>query len=231
MKKNVMMRVASVLLVAVLMSTCVISGTFAKYTTAADATDTARVAKWGVQITTSSEIFKESYATTDTATAGNEITNSVQVDTAGTNVVAPGTDNSVEFSVTGTPEVAVEVTFDFTVNSDVVIPSGTEIAVDGTTLQDNYTPVVFTLKKGNETLATGTLAQIKAVFDGLDEVFEPNTNLGTELGTYTLSWEWTFEGNDVADTYLGNVAAETVDDDDTKTNIDFKFDITVTQID
>ena len=32
MKKNTMMRIASVLLVAVLLSTCAISGTFAKYT-------------------------------------------------------------------------------------------------------------------------------------------------------------------------------------------------------
>ena len=51
MKRNKMMRIASVLLVAVLLSTCVISGTFAKYTTSNSATDSARVAKWGVIIT------------------------------------------------------------------------------------------------------------------------------------------------------------------------------------
>lgn len=45
MRKNRMMRAASALLVAVLMTTCTISGTFAKYVTSADSTDTARVAK------------------------------------------------------------------------------------------------------------------------------------------------------------------------------------------
>ena len=37
MKTNIMMRVASTLLIAVLLSTCAISGTFAKYITSADA--------------------------------------------------------------------------------------------------------------------------------------------------------------------------------------------------
>ena len=45
MKKNRMMRVASALLVAVLLTTCAISGTFAKYITAEDATDSAAQAK------------------------------------------------------------------------------------------------------------------------------------------------------------------------------------------
>ena len=64
--------------------------------------------------------------------------------------------------------------------------------------------------------------------------YAPNTNLGTELGTYTLSWAWAFstsDANDQADTYLGNVAAGTVTDANTKTAIDFEFVITVTQVD
>ena len=48
MKKNVMMRVASALLVAVLMTTCAISGTFAKYTSSKTDSDSARVAVWGL---------------------------------------------------------------------------------------------------------------------------------------------------------------------------------------
>ena len=46
-----MMRVASALLVAVLLSTCAISGTFAKYVTEGSGSDTARVAKFGVTVT------------------------------------------------------------------------------------------------------------------------------------------------------------------------------------
>ena len=47
MKKNRIMRVFSVLLALTLISTCAISGTFAKYVTRAEGEDAARVAKWG----------------------------------------------------------------------------------------------------------------------------------------------------------------------------------------
>ena len=66
MKKNVMMRLASFLLVAVLISTSAISGTYAKYVTADEGTDTARVAKWGVEIEAESfGMFDTNYATDD----------------------------------------------------------------------------------------------------------------------------------------------------------------------
>ena len=51
MKKNFMMRAASVLLVAVMLTTCAISGTFAKYVTSDSGSDFARVAKFGVTVT------------------------------------------------------------------------------------------------------------------------------------------------------------------------------------
>ena len=50
MKTNKIMRIASGLLVAVLLSTCVISGTFAKYVSTYDGTDSARVATWAFEI-------------------------------------------------------------------------------------------------------------------------------------------------------------------------------------
>ena len=56
MKKNTFMRVASALLVAVLLTTCAIAGTFAKYTTEVSSEDSARVAYWGFQRTNSIDI-------------------------------------------------------------------------------------------------------------------------------------------------------------------------------
>ena len=46
MKKNKRMRTASGLMIAALLTTSMISGTFAKYTTADAAQDSARAAKW-----------------------------------------------------------------------------------------------------------------------------------------------------------------------------------------
>ena len=54
MKRNRMMRIASFLLIAVLATTCAISGTFAKYTTEYEATSSARVAKWDVKLSETS---------------------------------------------------------------------------------------------------------------------------------------------------------------------------------
>lgn len=243
MKKNTMMRVASALLVAVLLSTCAISGTFAKYVTTASGSDTARVAKWGVEISGMTDgLFAKTYAK-DTET---DITNTVD---ATEEVVAPGTknDSGVTFSLTGTPEVAVKI--DIAVKgsttdtiTDVVLPAGeytdwTEAPYTGTfTLADPYNPVVFTLKDGTTTLATGTLAQIESFLEGKSKEYAPGTDLskilGGTSGTYTLTWAWAFNGNDEADTLLGNLAAgNQTAIEGASTTIDFAIVITATQID
>lgn len=63
MKKNNTMRVAAGLAIAALLSTCLVSGTYAKYVTDGTATDSARVAKFGVEVHPSADAFATSYAT------------------------------------------------------------------------------------------------------------------------------------------------------------------------
>ena len=124
MKKNKPLRAAGILLLATMLTTCMTAGTFAKYTTGAEAEDSARVAKFGVVVTADGTLFGEEYAayaeTGGTETSGsNQIisysddtnTGTVQVSTQGTNVVAPGTrnDTGLGFSINGTPEVDVAV--------------------------------------------------------------------------------------------------------------------------
>ena len=50
MKKNMMMRLSIFLVLGILLTTCVISGTFAKYTTSNNGSDSAKVAAWGLTI-------------------------------------------------------------------------------------------------------------------------------------------------------------------------------------
>lgn len=233
MKTNTMMRVASVLLVAVLLSTCAISGTFAKYVTSDSGSDTARVAKWGVTITVAEDfnLFESKYAKHDTNISDTSIENTVAVNSDGAdNLVAPGTDHSMTFSITGTPEVAVKVDLAMVVNNDVKIPQGT--VVNGAALTQDYTPVVFTLKEKDATdvIATGTLTEIKSALEALSDEYAPNTDLNK---TYELSWEWAFSSdnnvNDANDTFLGNAAVTPVDG--VVTDINFEIEITVTQLD
>ncbi len=120
MKKNTMMRVASALLIAVLLTTSVISGTYAKYVTEGGAEDIARVAKWGVVVTGAGYLYADTYKKADTNTPGEANGNAADLSVVsrttdaaikGLNgkdkVVAPGTknDDGLTITVTGQPEV------------------------------------------------------------------------------------------------------------------------------
>ncbi len=110
MKKNLFLKLASGLLVLCLASTCAIGTTFAKYVTGDKASDTARVAHWGITVALSGTLFGTDYAAT---TADTIVATSQNVDSSNTdNIVAPGTKNDIGFQVklTGTPEVQYEVT-------------------------------------------------------------------------------------------------------------------------
>ena len=167
MKKNTVMRVLSLLLVLTLMSTCAISGTFAKYVTKAEGEDTARVAKWGVLVSMSGSTFADKYAAQDETylKAGGEY--SVEA-LNGDKVVAPGTssdqlDSTLVATVSGKPEVAARYTLEGSGITDIVLPAGTYIdythlGSDGTysdtfTLDEPYAPIKWdiTISKGSTT--------------------------------------------------------------------------------
>ena len=218
MKKNNMMRIASVLLVAVLLSTCVISGTFAKYVTSDTATDSARVAKFGVEIVAKTEADNNMFVKTYNDNDGTY--NGLSVE-ATVDVVAPGTSGTLTaFEVTGTPEVAVRVTYAPT------------LTLEGWTVAEaEYCPIAITV--GNETFKVGvgditTIAELKAAVEAAITAktmdYEPNTDLSTINDDLTVSWAWDFTGNnDVKDTVLG--------DADTAATIDLDVVVTITQID
>lgn len=228
MKKNKMMRIASVLLIAVLMTTCAISGTFAKYVTSAEGEDSARVAKWGVTITANGETFAEKYNDAPDA-AGTKVVSSVSAE----NVLAPGTNGSLAaMTLSGTPEVAVNVTYEAT------------LVLNYWTLADTteYCPIVFTVNGAtygtNDTDATNKSANIAALVVAVESAIEAysanyaaNQNLATEstVATPDVSWSWAFytdNAHDVKDTYLGDKAAA-----GTAPEITLTIKTTVTQVD
>ncbi len=234
MKKNWTMRVALLIVALALITSCFVSGTYAKYITSADADDTARVAKFGVVITSSGSLFDKTYKrATDNGPGGDATTGLTVVSEDTAKLVAPGTKNAdgITFTVTGKPEVNVAVSM--TLGEDlkeVFLKAGTyadmtTAADDDTfTLADDYYPVVFTLKVGTGSTAktyTGTLADIKAALDdttsgAFASEYAAGTDLSTAIGTISLTWEWAFgntnvpaNGNDFADTLLGDLAAGT----------------------
>ncbi len=136
MKKNRMLRLASALLILTLLTTSVIGGTFAKYVSTGSVSDTARVAKWGVEIKTSGTLYSDAYATkSDTDgnlpaafTDASDATKVSVVASAETNnIVAPGTKsyaNGLSFAISGKPDVAVKVKANIEAE-DIFLAAGT----------------------------------------------------------------------------------------------------------
>lgn len=247
MKKNRFIKLASGLLVLCLMTTCVIGATLAKYTTAKNTQDSARVAKWGVRITAlANSVFNTQYAKDDMGYAG-----ALSVKSSTTEkVVAPGTTgNAAQFSIAGTPEVAVRLSFNMTDVTEVKLTAGTYTNTDGATVElgSDYNPIKWTLKK-NDTDVTGavnlTLAEMATFLSTYTVDYEPNTDLSTTVPTYKLSWAWDFDDghgtNDKADSILGDLAAgvsgitkdsAAIETADYSTQVSYTLTITATQID
>lgn len=253
MKKNRVMRFASVILILTLLSTSVISGTFAKYVTTNSGSDTARVAKFGVTIEVKDgegnvaeasdlKLFATSYATEDTAYEGELSVKSSNQD----RLVAPGTKGALSITITGTPEVATRLAVEFDsedFTSDcaaIQLPAGSytlaagEFEPDAKTVTTTavYEPVKFYFGTNPITASTSytmTLEQLQTAMENIGADFDPNETLDT---TYYIGWCWPYEGTfnvgtenvaDFLDTYLGN--------EETLRQQILNFKISVTQID
>ena len=214
MKKNKMMRNTAALGVAVLLTASVLSGTLAKYTTTAEGTDSARVAKWGIVMnSTGSSTFKDSYDS------------SVATSKAGEKIVAPGTSGSAIYAVTGTPETAYEITFKGSSENDVYLENGlaysyagTDVKYtkpDGSPVERAYYPVNYSVKikhtgsgdakiskAGTEENAVSinalntvqTFETLEAAMKALSntQVTYDTPNTAADL-TVELKWAWQFD--------------------------------------
>ena len=179
--KNKTMRVAALLLALTLMTSCFVGGTFAKYTTAGESLDSARVAKWGVVVTgkTAAEntLFVKEYSNSGMVTVDADV-----------DVVAPGTSGTMaDFTISGSPEVAVEVVYDATVTI-----SGWAVTGD-----DFYCPIKVTV---GTTVINGLDCTDAADFAGKIKAAIVATSSSYNVGatidsTLTVSWEWAFQGS------------------------------------
>ena len=194
MKKNRMMRLASVLLVLCLLTTSVISGTFAKYTTSIESEDSARVAKWGFGTATIDieELFDDEY--TNVAAGSDEQA-----------IIAPGTSGEVSFKFACTT-AAPEVAYTFTVAT-----TGSSCATE---IQKN-TNITWTLLKGEEKIVNaGTWTALINAIEALDQECDAGEVPAMVNTEYTVQWNWAYEvgegdtltANDKIDTDLGDLA-------------------------
>ena len=181
MKKNLTKRTGVLLLVLVMLTSCFVGGTFAKYVTSQnlggnstyDGTNgdgsAARVAKWGVTIGSEVDtdgnvsgsalkLFEKQYATDDKTTYSGDY--SV---VASDYVVAPGTGNvttddegnvtngALKIKLGGTPEVASKIE----VKAQVTLSGNWNVGADG----KFYCPLIFYV--GNKTVDGKTATSVE----------------------------------------------------------------------
>ena len=207
MKKNKALTAAISVLSLTMVSLCAIGGTFAKYTSQDSDFDTATVAKWGVTVDvavpTDGTKLNTNYNNDNGVTpAFVSVESSTSV-----NVVAPGTEGTIiKVSVTGNPEVSVDISQVATVtfSGDWTIDNDEDPANE----EKFYCPIVFAVNgepvdTSSVTDAASLAAAIKAELDYSTEK-APNVGVGY---TTTLTWEWAFDGEDAFDTLLGNNAS------------------------
>jgi hypothetical protein len=230
MKKNFAMRVAACLLVVTMLSLCMVSYTYAKYTTGDTLSDSATVALWGINLTIDGDDLLY-----DDAKTGNEVDGKkVTLNT----LAAPGTYQKLAtVALTGKPDVSYKITV--VVDLKLTGWNSGETDDPATTEKDEsvYCPLVFTVDgtsykidstyKTTADLETAIETAIKNAISGDDsgvKVYDAGEQVATKAADGTLiDWTWAFEsGNDKLDTVLGNAAAAT---------IGFELTVTVEQVD
>ena len=216
MRTNKMMRIASALLVAVLLTTCAISGTFAKYISTASGSDSARVAKWSIEVEGDDiAVSPERTITFDLFNTVNDTAGATEENVtvgSGETIIAPGTSGSFTLDIANTSEVDATYTIELAEANAGNIPL--KYSVDGTTWVDSVDELTMT-----------ALTNVAIAKDG-------------DTDTQTVYWKWVFDSaavdaadlhdgqTDATDTALGIQA-----DDATPAVVTITATITATQVD
>lgn len=211
----------ALILVALLLIAAVAFGafTYSRYISEGSGTGTAQVAAWGFEAEFTSPENSDMGFATDYNSAGPAVQGAgdLLVAAAGTesrnNVVAPNTKGSTTFSLTGTAEVAAEVTFTVEETSQVYINIS-----DGENVY-KYTPIVFSYGEK----ANVSIEDINTALAPLNQKYAPNASV--ESATGTISWAWNYSytaGSDALTlTKVSGNGAETIaitEGDDTANN-------------
>lgn len=204
MKRNRLFILGIVTVLVALLSLTLVSGTFAKYTSQATGSDSARVAKWSIKVGTTeianatpqTIIFDLFNTVKDTAGADEA---DVKVG-SGETIVAPGTSGNFELVLTNESEVTAQLALAVDpAETDNNIPL--QFSVDGTNWKDSLALA----------LADVAVADLKLGFTG-------NSSALPTSKTVNVQWRWVFEGTtegahtgqtDVTDTDLGIAAQGT----------------------
>ena len=167
------------LLVLLVIATGAFIGTIAKYVTSGTASDSAVVAKFGLNVPNTIDLFADSYT-------------NVQADADGKKIIAPGTSGKYDFEIAGTSEVAYKV------NADISITYSEEWG--------EYKPLEFSRDglswKGFNLFKTDLESALES------ETLVPNTAYASEQAIHWRWPYYVSDADDIKDTNVGVKAAE-----------------------
>jgi hypothetical protein len=185
-------RVAALLLVACLISSVMLSGTFAKYTSEYSGQDTALVAKWDLTMKDQDDnefsidtpeqqldLFSHAYDTNILADAGEQ------------KIIAPGVSGNFVLSLTNNSDVAADITFDITktgANVPMEFSIGKDFHDEGATILQGHAALQDALNTLNTAPESDGLIRLAAV---------EGEAIDTE--TITVYWQWAYERKDTVD--------------------------------
>ena len=197
MEKNKTMKMILITLLIAMIALVLVSGTYAKYTSSASGSDTARVAKWSFTVG-GTDIVAENTFTFDLFKTIKDTDGKTETDVVSANadkVIAPGTSGSFDLVLENKSETSAKYGITYTVTNTASIP--VQFSVNGKDSTDNLANVV----------ESDTDTKLAA-------------NNGTK--TITIQWKWAYDGDDTTDVNLGKVgtAKLIVQADVTATQID-----------
>lgn len=208
MKKNIAMRVASLILMCTIVSSCFVGSTFAKYTSSATGSSTATVAKWSIKLN-GNELAVASPTITFNlfSTVLDTKDENAETDVA-PDKIAPGTKGGFNFG-----KIKNESEVNATYEIKLAIQKTSNVPITLTSTPAISSPVEQTIDSVVYNVYT-----ISGTVDMNSEIDGPN-----------ITWEWPYEPTgtrtDADDTQLG------IDAQTTPATLKVIATITVTQVD
>ena len=176
-KYNKTLMVIAVLVLAVAITGAFI-GTFAKYLTSNTVSEQAEVAKFGLNIPNTINLFSDSYT-------------NVQANEEGNKIIAPGTTGKYDFAVSGTSEVAYKVS--------------ANISVDYSEEWDDYMPLEFSLNGEDWFGLEDFKTKLETALNS--DTLQPNQEYTSDQTIHWMWPFHTSPANDEKDTEIGALAA------------------------
>lgn len=174
-------RLIGLLLCSTLITAHYTSGTYAKYTSSMETTDTARAARWGINVENEVDLFHDSVIQGLKGSSTND-----------DNIIAPGTSGEYTFMISGTSETAYKIDID-------------------AELEDYTGGRIHYYWDGEEMPTGADLVSVLETALSNNKVYAPGCDLENTQGKHTIGWKWEYEeqkdvdGNlyDKEDTNLG----------------------------